>query len=151
LCSGYDTRRGDGLYRIGGLLSRRYDEDTYRSFFNLNEVQFREHLTGSPLYLDNTHRYKNMSALLFHETVHWLEHTHGYIRPDVTTLYDTCCFGGSDFIDDKKLNSEFQAEAEACNIMRDDELWSANNYQKVRLWHYKSYDRFKGRMRKAAD
>lgn len=137
------------VYRIGGLLSRRYDEETYRSFFNLNDEQIKEHLTGSPLHLDNTHRYRNMSALLFHEMVHWLGHSHSYINPDVTTLYETCCFGGSDFISDDNLNRQYQAEA--CKILRDDELWSANNYQKVRLWHYKGYDRFKGRMRKAAD
>lgn len=137
------------LYRIGGLLSRRYSEETYRSFFNLNEQQIREHLTGSPLHMDNTHRYKNMPALLFHEMVHWLGHTHSYINPDVTTLYETCCFGGSDFIGDEALNKKYQAEA--CDILRDDELWSANNYQKVRLWHYKGYDLLKGRMRADAD
>lgn len=137
------------VYRIGGLLSRRYSEETYRSFFNLNDEQIKEHLTGSPLHLDNTHRYQKMPALLFHEMVHWLGHSHSYINPDVTTLYETCCFGGSDFISDDKLNEKYQLEA--CNILRDGELWSANNYRKVRLWHYKGYDQFKGRMRKAAD
>jgi hypothetical protein len=137
------------VYRIGGLLSRRYSEETYRQFFKLNENQIREHLTGSPLHLDNTHRYQNMSALLFHEMVHWLGHSHSYINPDVTTLYETCCFGGSDYISDDKLNKQYQAET--CEILRDDELWSANNYQKVRLWHYKGYDQLKGRMREDAD
>lgn len=137
------------VYRIGGLLSRRYSEETYRQFFKLNENQIKEHLTGSPLHLDNTHRYQNMAALLFHEMVHWLGHSHSYINPDVTTLYETCCFGGSDFISDDRLNKKYQLEA--CNILRDDELWSANNYQKVRLWYYKGYDQLKGRMREEAD
>lgn len=137
------------VYRIGGLLSQRYSEETYRQFFNLSEPQIREHLTGQPLHLDSSHRYGDMPALLFHEMVHWLGHSHSYIHPDVTHLYETCCFGGSDYIDDPALNRQYQLEA--CNILRDDELWSANRYQKVRLWHHKGYDRLKGRMREAAD
>lgn len=137
------------VYRIGGLLSQRYSEETYRQFFNLSEPQIREHLTGQPLHLDSSHRYSDMSALLFHEVVHWLGHSHSYIHPDVTHLYETCCFGGSDYIDDPALNQQYQREA--CNILRDDELWSANRYQKVRLWHHKGYDLLKGRMREAAD
>lgn len=137
------------VYRMGGLLSRRYSEETYREFFKLSDNQIQEHLTGSPLHLDNTHRYQDMSALLFHEMIHWLGHSHSYVNPDVTTLYETCCFGGSDYISDDKLNKQYQAEA--CEILRDDELWSANNYQKVRLWHYKGYDQLKGRMREDAD
>lgn len=137
------------VYRMGGLLSRRYSVETYRNFFKLDDNQIIEHLTGNPLQMDSSHRYKNMSALLFHEMVHWLGHSHSYIRPDVTTLYETCCFGGSDYISDEKTNQQFQQQA--CNILRDDELWRANSYQKVRLWHYKGYDQLKGEMRREAD
>ena len=137
------------VYRVGGLLSRHYSEETYRQFFKLNDTQIKEHLTGHPIQMAGNHRYKNMPALLFHEMVHWLGHSHSYINPDVTFLYETCCFSGSDYIDDPTLNSKYQLQA--CNILRDDELWSANPYQKTRLWHYKGYDQLKQEMRDHAD
>lgn len=134
-------------FRIGGLLSTAHTESTYRDFFKLNDEQIREHLTGSPLRLDGNHRYQNMPALLFHELVHWLGHEHSAIYPDVTHLYETCCFGGSDYIDDAQVNQYFQAKA--CGVLRDAELWDRahNSYQQMRFWHHKGYDQLKAEMR----
>lgn len=134
-------------YRIGGLLSTRHSPDTYRDFFKLDEAQIREHLTGSPLRLNGSHRYRDLPGLLFHEMVHWLGHQHSAIYPDLTHLYETCCFGGSDYIDDEAHNARFQARA--CKVLRDDQLWSDaySPYRQMRLWHYKGYDRLKTEMR----
>lgn len=136
-------------YRIGGLLTRRHDAQTYRDFFGLNDRQIREHMTTSPLHIEGMHRYRNLPSLLFHEMVHWLGHTHSSTEPDLAFLYETCCFGGSDYIADPALNSH--VEARACDILKDDSLWSANHYQKVRLWHHLEYDDFRTQVRDADD
>lgn len=134
-------------FRIGGLLSTRHSAETYRSFFNLDETQIREHLTGSPLRLDGSHRYNNLPALLFHEMVHWLGHEHSAIQPDMAHLYETCCFGGSDYIGDPQKNAAFQARA--CGILKDQQMWDTADkpYRQMRLWHHKRYDRLKSAMR----
>jgi hypothetical protein len=132
-------------YRIGGLLSQKFEAGTYQVFFNLNQQQITEHLTGKPLKMKGLHRYQNLSGLLFHEMVHWLGHEHTGLLPDLTFLYETCCFAGSDFIQDDAINAGFQARA--CNILKDDELWSANHYQQMRLWHLKGYDQLKRELR----
>lgn len=130
------------LYRLGGLLSPKFDSETYRSFFKLEDDEIKQMLTGKPLRLQGLHRYRKRSELLFHEMVHWLGHVHeNHIRPDVTFLYDMCCFGGSEFIEDAESNKLYQTKA--CNILKDDELWSANSYKKMRLWRFKDYDQFK--------
>lgn len=133
-------------YRIGGLLSTKFKPATYKNFFKMNQQQIDEHLTGKPLRMKGLHRYKNLPALLFHETVHWLGHEHSNITPDVTFLYETCCFGGSEYIEDEKLNSKFQTRA--CNILRDDELWSSADKLKTKLWKKKGYRKLKTEMRK---
>ncbi len=134
-------------FRIGGLLSTRHSPETYRSFFKLDDQQIREHLTGSPLRLGGNHRYQNLPALLFHEMVHWLGHEHSAIRPDMAHLYETCCFGGSDYISDPQKNATFQAKA--CQALKDVDLWSNayKPYRQMRLWHYKEYDLIKSAMR----
>lgn len=134
-------------FRIGGLLSTRHSRDTYRNFFNLDEQQIREHLTGSPLRLGGNHRYRDLPALLFHEMVHWLGHQHSAIYPDVAHLYETCCFGGSDYIEDTDANARFQARA--CAALQDDDLWSTaySPYRQMRFWHFKGYNRLKSAMR----
>jgi hypothetical protein len=135
------------LYRLGGLLSRRFDDATYRNFFHLAEDQILEHRSGQPLRANNLHRYRDRPSLLFHEVVHWLGHEHSAIFPDVAHLYETCCFGGSDYIDDDERNRRHQASA--CRILKDDALWSEghNRYRQMRVWHYKGYDRLKSDMR----
>lgn len=132
-------------YRIGGFISNKHSEDDYRNFFKLKDNQITELLTGTPLRLKGVHRYQDLPALLFHEMVHWLGHTHSNMYPDVTHLYTTCCFGGSDYIEDEAVNEGFQQQA--CNILKDDELWSANKYQQMRQWRYKGYDQLKREMR----
>ena len=134
-------------YRLGGLLSRRLDDRAYRDFFHLAEDQIFEHRNGQPLRLPSLHRYRDRRALLFHEVVHWLGHEHSAVRPDLAHLYETCCFGGSDYIHDDALNRRYQRQA--CDILADDELWSVayNPYRQMRVWHHKAYDRLKPDMR----
>jgi hypothetical protein len=134
-------------YRLGGLLSRTHDDQTFRSFFHLSEEQIYEHRNGQPIRARRLHRFEDRPALLFHEVIHWLGHEHGSIQPDVTHLYETCCFGGSDYIADPALNAKYQATA--CNILRDDELWSHSYspYKQMRIWRFKEYDQLKKDMR----
>ena len=134
-------------YRLGGLLSRKHNDETFRSFFHLSDQQIYEHRNGQPIRARRLHRFENRPALLFHEIIHWLGHEHGAIQPDVTHLYETCCFGGSDYIDDASLNRHYQQTA--CDILRDDELWSQgySPYKQMRIWHYKGYDELKKAMR----
>ena len=89
----------------------------------------------------------DLPALLFHEMVHWLGHEHSAIYPDMAHLYETCCFGGSDYIDDPQQNARFQASA--CRILKDDDLWSNaySRYRQMRQWHFKDYGRLKIMMR----
>jgi len=136
-------------YRLGGLLSRTHDDQTFRTFFHLSDAEIYEHRNGQPIRASTLHRFENRPALLFHEVVHWLGHEHGAIQPDVTHLYETCCFGGSDYIDDAQLNHEYQQTA--CEILRDDELWSQSYspYKQMRIWHYKDYGRLKKAMRRS--
>ncbi len=138
-------------YRLGGILSRRYDDQTYRSFFHLRDDQILEHRNGQPLRPANLHRYQNRPALMFHEMVHWLGHEHSAIYPDLAHLYETCCFGGSDYISDADRNHDHQQTA--CMILKDDELWRAGGqpYKQMRIWHHKGYDRLKGEMRNDYD
>ena len=138
-------------YRLGGILSRKHDDETYRAFFHLDESEIQEHRNGQPLRPANLHRYKKRPALLFHETVHWLGHQHSAIYPDLTHLYETCCFGGSDYISDEARNKRYQQTA--CTILRDDEIWSQSYkpYKQMRLWHFKGYDRLKPQMRSDYD
>jgi hypothetical protein len=134
-------------YRLGGLLSRRHDDETFRSFFHLSDLEIYEHRNGQPIRARNLHRFENRPALLFHETVHWLGHTHSALNPDVTHLYETCCFGGSDYIDDAERNADYQRAA--CDILRDDSLWHEgyNRYRQIRQWHLKGYGELKKSMR----
>jgi hypothetical protein len=136
-------------YRIGGLLSQKFDAGTYQTFFNLNQQQITQHLTGKPLKMQGMHRYRNLPGLLFHEMVHWLGHEHTGLYPDLTFLYETCCFDGSDFIENDAINAGFQVRA--CHILKDEELWSANPFQQMRLWRHKAYDQLKREMRSAYD
>lgn len=134
-------------FRLGGLLSRRYDDATYRNFFHLAEDQIIEHRNGQPMRPPNLHRYRDRASLVFHELVHWLGHEHSAIQPDLAHLYETCCFGGSDYIDDAAVNKAHQRTA--CAVLRDDELWSRSHYpyKQMRVWQQKGYDRFKRLMR----
>ena len=134
-------------YRLGGILSRRHDDQTYRTFFHLAEDQIVEHRSGQPLRPASLHRYRDRAGLVFHELTHWLGHRHSALYPDVATLYETCCFGGSDYISDPDTNAAHQQTA--CNILKDDALWSQSYrpYTQMRLWHHKGYDRFKLRLR----
>jgi hypothetical protein len=134
-------------FRLGGVLSRQYDDETYQAFFHLRDEQILEHRNGQPLRPANLHRYRNRPALVFHELVHWLGHEHSAIRPDLTMLYETCCFGGSDYISDAGLNRDYQARA--CTILKDDGLWSSSYhpYKQMRVWHHRGYDQLKGDMR----
>lgn len=134
-------------HRLGGLLSRRFDDATYRNVYHLGDEQILEHKTGQPLRADSLHRYRNRGALLFHEIVHWLGHQHSAIYPDIAHLYETCCFGGSDYISDPASNRGYQQTA--CTILKDDRLWAAGNSrdQQMRLWRHSGYDRLKTRMR----
>lgn len=138
-------------YRIGGLLSRNHSLKVYREFFKLDQEQIEEHLTGHPIRLEGMHRYQDLPALLFHEMVHWLGHTHSSIYPDLVHLYETCCFGGSDYINDARTNQNFQQQA--CAILKDRELWddAYHPYKQAQLWHYKEYDQLKREMRLAYD
>lgn len=139
------------IHRLGGFLSRKYDDQTYRSFFHLKDEQIFKHRNGQPLRPIGLHRYQNRAALLFHELVHWLGHEHTAVKPDLAHLYETCCFGGSDYISDATRNDIHQQSA--CEILKDEELWSPYNspYRQMRLWHYKGYDRLKTRMRSDYD
>jgi hypothetical protein len=128
-------------FRVGGMLSKKLPESAYETFFKMDDEQIQQHLTGKPLRLNGVKRYENLPGLLFHEMVHWLGHLHTNTEPDITFLYDTCCFGGSDFVDDKNVNQNLQTRA--CNILKDDELWTANNYKKARLWKHKEYNELK--------
>jgi hypothetical protein len=134
-------------YRLGGILSRRYDDDTYRAFFHLADAQILEHRNGQPLRPADLHRYKNRPGLIFHEVIHWLGHEHSALYPDLTALYEACCFGGSDYIRDPERNRQHQQTA--CAILKDDALWSSAHkpYRQMRLWHLKGYDNFKAEMR----
>ena len=84
------------------------------------EAQIVEHRHGQPIRAPSLHRFEDRSALLFHEVIHWLGHEHGAIHPDVTHLYETCCFGGSDYIRDEALNRAHQQTA--CAILREDDI-----------------------------
>ena len=128
-------------YRIGGLLSKKLPQESYATFFKLNNEQIEQHLTGKPLRLNGIDRYEDLPGLLFHEMVHWLGHLHTNLQPDITFLYETCCFGGSEFISDKAINQNLQARA--CKILKDDELWNANNYKRARLWKHREYNELK--------
>lgn len=134
-------------FRLGGILSLKHDDATYRRFFHLRDDQILEHRSGQPLRPANLHRYQNRPALVFHELVHWLGHEHSAIRPDLATLYEACCFGGSDYISDDDRNRLHQARA--CSILQDDDLWSQgySPYRQMRIWHFKGYSDFKGAMR----
>ena len=139
-------------YRLGGVLSRRLDDRVYRAFFHLADDQIVEHRNGQPLRPANLHRYANRPALLFHETIHWLGHEHSAIYPDMAHLYETCCFGGSDYIDDPTRNAAHQATGKEVlvRILQDDDLWSQSYmpYRQMRIWHHKGYDRLKSAMRR---
>lgn len=132
-------------FRLGGLLSQKHPAKTYEVFYKLDKEEITEHLTGKPMRLKGVQRYENLPGLLFHETIHWLGHVHTNLNPDLTFLYETCCFGGSEYIKDKPANVRFQARA--CDILRDDELWTAHPYKRMRLWHHREYDQLKGEMR----
>lgn len=135
-------------YRLGGLLSQRHDDETFRRFFHLDDAQILEHRSGQPLRAASLHRYEDRPGLLFHEVVHWLGHEHSALYPDLTMLYETCCFGGSDYISDPAANRSHQQTA--CAILKDDDIWSeayAPRYRQMRLWHYKGYDDLKRQMR----
>lgn len=134
-------------FRLGGLLSTRHPPDVYRNFFKLNEEQIQQHLSGHPLRPEGTHRYQKLPALLFHEMTHWLGFEHSAIYPDLADLYEACCFEGSEFISDPLANQ--QISAQACAILRDDDLWqhAYTPYQKMRVWHRKDYDSFKRALR----
>lgn len=132
-------------YRISGFLSGKHEPAVYRNFFKLDDRQINEHLNGNPQKIKGMHQYKNRAGLLFHEVVHWLGHEHTNISPDVVFLYDTCCFDGSDFINDK--NSNLQFKNRACSILKDQELWEANKYKQMRLWKHKGYNQLKREMR----
>jgi hypothetical protein len=134
-------------FRLGGILSRRYDDETYRSFFHLADADILEHRNGQPLRPPDLHRYDDRPGLIFHEMVHWLGHEHSALYPDTTHLYETCCFGGSDYIRDPETNLRHQRTA--CAILKDDTIWGKahNPYRQMRLWHLKGYDTLKTRMR----
>ncbi len=136
-------------YRVSGFLSRKHEPSAYRDFFKLDEQQIAEHLAGNPKRMQRLHRYENRKELVFHEMVHWLGHAHTNMSPDVVDLYEACCFGGSDFISDENSNKSFQLRA--CNILKDTELWDANQKQQTRLWRKKAYDQLKPDMRNMYD
>ena len=135
-------------FRLSGAISNKYDESTYRNFYRLDDEQIEIIRTGKPLQLEGMHRYQNCAGLMFHEMIHWLGHEHSSIYPDVTDLYETCCFGGSDFVADKTKNQALKQQA--CHILKDDELWSASKYRQMRLWKFKGYDQLKQAMRQAS-
>ncbi len=135
-------------YRISGFLSRGFERATYRDFFKLSEPLIEDHLTGKPLHVDGMHRYRNLPGLLFHELTHWLGYEHTNLTADVVDLYEVCCFGGSDHIQDDSLNQGFQQRA--CDILKDAELWDAGEGTRKRLWHDKGYYLLKREIRRAS-
>ena len=136
-------------YRVSGFLTRKHEASTYREFFKLDDSLIAHHLEKAPLQLDGLHRYKNRAALMFHEMTHWLGYVHTNTHPDVVELYETCCFAGDDHISDAAKNREFQQQA--CNILRDKDLWESSRYKQMRLWRYREYDQLKLDMRAAYD
>ena len=136
-------------FRLSGSISKKHDEKTYREFYKLDPEQLHIISTGKPVQLKGMHRYQKRDALMFHEMIHWLGHEHSSVYPDLTHLYETCCFAGSDFISDHQTNRQFQAQA--CQILKDDELWRASKYRQMRLWRYKEYDQLKRMIRASAD
>ena len=136
-------------YRISGFISSKHEPSVYREFYKLDDRQINAQLNGKPQKLKGMHQYKNRSGLIFHEVVHWLGHEHTNTSPDVVFLYETCCFGGSDFISNEDSNRQFQQQA--CSILKDSELWEANNYQQMRLWKHKEYNQLKRSMREQYD
>ena len=136
-------------FRLSGAISNKFDEATYRDFYQLDPEQIEVISTGKPLKLEGMHRYNNRDGLMFHEMIHWLGHEHTSIYPDTTHLYETCCFGGSDFIADDAKNQAFKQQA--CNILKDDELWESSKYKQMRLWKFKEYDLLKRTMRGYVD
>ncbi len=132
-------------YRISGFISNAHKPSVYRDFFKLNEEQIARQLAGKPEHIDGLHRYHDRAGLVFHEMLHWLGNEHTNLDPDPVFLYETCCFGGSDFIDNEQTNAAFQRKA--CAILKDSELWEANKYKQMRLWRYKQYDDLKRAMR----
>lgn len=135
-------------YRISGFLSRRFERTTYRDFFKLSEPLIEDHLTGKPLHLDGMHRYRDLPGLVFHELTHWLGYEHTNLTADVVDLYEVCCFGGSDQIPDDELNRGFQQRA--CSILKDAELWDADEETRKRLWHDRDYYLLKREIRQAS-
>ena len=135
-------------YRISGFLSRRFERATYRDFFKLSEPLIEDHLTGKPLHLDGMHRYRDLPGLVFHELTHWLGYEHTNLTVDVVDLYEVCCFGGSDHISDDEVNRGFQQRA--CSILRDAELWDADEETRKRLWHDRDYYLLKREIRHAS-
>ena len=135
-------------YRISGFLSRRFERATYRDFFKLSEPLIEDHLTGKPLHLDGMHRYRDLPGLVFHELTHWLGYEHTNLTVDVVDLYEVCCFGGSDHISDDEVNRGFQQRA--CSILKDAELWDADEETRKQLWHDKGYYRLKREIRHAS-
>ena len=135
-------------YRISGFLSRRFERATYRDFFKLSEPLIEDHLTGKPLHLDGMHRYRDLPGLVFHELTHWLGYEHTNLTVDVVDLYEVCCFGGSDHISDDEVNRGFQQRA--CSILRDAELWDADEDTRKQLWHDRNYYLLKRQIRQAS-
>lgn len=135
-------------FRISGFLSRRFERATYRDFFKLSEPLIDDHLTGKPLHLDGMHRYRDLPGLVFHELTHWLGYEHTNLTADVVDLYEVCCFAGSDHILDDSVNRAFQQRA--CNILKDAELWNADEATRKQLWHEKGYFRLKREIRQAS-
>ena len=134
-------------YRISGFLTRSHEPVVYRDFFKMDERQIDNHLNGQLQQVKGLHRYRNRASLLFHEMTHWLGFTHDNTYPDPVHLYETCCFGGSDFISDAADNLAFRDRA--CAILKDAELWETNKYRQMRLWKYKHYDQLKTDMQQA--
>ena len=132
-------------YRISGFISDQHPPSVYRDFFKMNDQQIARQLAGQPEHIDGLHRYNDRPGLVFHEMLHWLGHEHTNLDPDPVFLYETCCFGGSDFIKDEASNTAFQQRA--CAILRDQDLWEANQYKQMRVWRYKDYDELKRDMR----
>jgi len=136
-------------YRVSGFLSPKFDRATYRDFFNLSDPQIKDYLTGKPLHVDGMHRYRNLPALMFHEVTHWLGFEHTNLTADVVDLYEICCFAGSDYISNEKINRGFQKRA--CGILKDAALWQADKPSRKRLWKTKGYIRLKRDIRQASE
>ena len=94
------------------------------------------------------HRYRDLPGLVFHELTHWLGYEHTILTVDVVDLYEVCCFGGSDHISDDEVNRGFQQRA--CSILKDAELWDADEETRKQLWHDKGYYRLKREIRHAS-